>query len=105
MALLADSELPWVQIKYNRIANKAIRIRHRRKSTSCQTWVGSPLCLWDRIHLTSNGPVPGMGSNIGNRHLQAPGGTERVTARPSSLHWSSAVSLCRKNLVLGVHVP
>ena len=27
MALLADSELPWVQIKYNRIANKAIRIR------------------------------------------------------------------------------
>lgn len=27
MALLADSELPWVQIKYNRIANQAIRIR------------------------------------------------------------------------------
>lgn len=26
MALLADSELPWVQIKYNRIANQAIRI-------------------------------------------------------------------------------
>lgn len=27
MALLADSELPRVQIKYNRIANQAIRIR------------------------------------------------------------------------------
>ena len=66
---------------------------------------GLSTCLWDRIHLTSNGPVPGMGSNIGNRHLQAPGGTERVTARPASLHWFSCFSLQEKSCPVNTRVP
>lgn len=31
MTLLADSELPWVQIKYNRIANQAIGIHWQQE--------------------------------------------------------------------------
>ena len=105
MALLADSELPWVQIKYNRIANKAIRIRWQEEIYKLSDLGGLSTCLWDRIHLTSNGPVPGMGSNTGNRHLQAPGGTEWVTARPASLHWFSCFSLQEKSCPVNTRVP
>ena len=97
MALLADSELPWVQIKYNRIANQAIRICWQEEIYKLSDLGGLSPCLWDRILLISNGPLHGTGSDIGNRHLQAAGGAERVAARPASLHWFGWFSLQEKS--------
>lgn len=46
MALLADSKLPRVQIKYSRIANQVIRICGQKGIyENCQTWVGSLLAF------------------------------------------------------------
>lgn len=49
MALLADSELPWVKIKYNRIANQAIRIRWQEEIYKLSDLGGLPTCLWEEF--------------------------------------------------------
>lgn len=79
MALLAD-RITLSKLNTIELLIRPLEYADRRKSQVVRPG-GLSTCLWDRIHLTSNGPLCLMGSNIGNRHLQAPRGTERVTVK------------------------
>lgn len=104
MALLADNELSWVQIKYNRIANKAIRICWQEEIYKLSDLGRLSPCLWDIICLTQNGPMHRTSSDIRNRHLQTAGETEQVAARSEILHWFSWFSLQEKSCSASTHV-
>lgn len=86
MALLADSELPGVQIKDNRIANQAIRIHGQEESYKLSDLGGFSPCFLDRICVTLNGLMHRTGTNIGNRCLQAVREMEQMPAKPAIVH-------------------
>jgi hypothetical protein len=87
MALLTDSKLPRVQIKYSRIANQVIRICGQKGIYgNCQTWVGSLIAFGNGMCATLNGPLDETDTGLNNRCLQT-AGRQQEAVEPAFLHW------------------